>query len=102
METPEKLCDKFKQTPLQSAHRETGKLLEHKHDPFNYHKTLRKLIGQQKQKSIPPLETTDGEMLTDELQKANLLNDYFASQTELTEIPTLPDTVSVSFYPVYV
>ena len=73
--------------------RETGNLLEHKHDPFNYHKTLRKIIGQQKQKSIPPLETTDGEMLTEESQKANLLNDYFASQTELTETPTLPDTV---------
>ena len=79
---------------LRSQHiqTETGKLLEYKHNPFKYHKTLQTIIGHKKQKPIPPLETIDGELITDDAQKANLLNDYFASQTELSTIPALPDT----------
>ena len=76
----------------QHIQNEAGKLLEYKHDPFKYHKTLKSLIGRQKRQTIPPLDTTDGETITDESQKANLLNDHFASQTELSETPTLPNT----------
>ena len=76
----------------QHIHSETGKLLLYKHDPFNYHKTLKSLTGQHKRQDIPPLETNEGETITDDSQKANILNNYFAQQTELRDVPTLPET----------
>jgi len=52
---------------------------------------MKTLIGRKKGLIIPPLDTPDGETITDEQQKANLLNDNFASQTQLGETPSLPD-----------
>ena len=42
--------------------------------------------------TIPPLEGTNGDTLTDDYQKATLLNDYFASQStvDITDAHTLP------------
>ena len=68
-----------------------GKLLDQKHNPFKYHRTLKTLIGRKKGLIIPPLDTPDGETITDEQHKANLLNDNFASQTKLGETPALPN-----------
>ena len=68
-----------------------SKLVNQKHNPFKYHKTLKTLIGRKKGLVIPPLESTEGDTITDEQQKANLLNEHFASQTQLGTTPTLPD-----------
>ena len=68
-----------------------SQLLSQKHDPFKYHRTLQTLIGRKKGLIIPPLDGPNGETITDEQQKADLLNDTFASQTQLPETPNLPD-----------
>ena len=81
----------------QHIHTQVGKLLHNKHDAFKYHKTLKTLIGHNKGSSIPPLSTDDslnGTTVTDEQEKSNILNDFFASQTQLTDIPSLPDTTA--------
>ena len=81
----------------QHIHTQVGKLLHNKHDAFKYHKTLTTLIGHNKGPSIPPLSTDDslnGTTVTDEQEKSNILNDFFASQTQLTDIPSLPDTTA--------
>ena len=58
-------------------------LVEYKHDPFTYHKVLKSLIGRKHQKDIPTLEIDNGDLVTDETHKANILNDHFVSQTNL-------------------
>ena len=50
------------------------------------------MIGRTKAQTIPPLETADGDIATENRQKANMLNNYFASQTRLnTDTLNLPD-----------
>ena len=58
-------------------------LTESKHDPFTYHKILKSLTGRKHHTDIPTLETDSGDLVTDETKKADILNDYFASQTNL-------------------
>ena len=62
---------------------EITKLFEHKHDPRSYHNTLRGLIGKKGNHTIPPLISQDGTPITDEYDKATILNEHFASQTRL-------------------
>ena len=80
----------LKQKELQ---KHINKLVEHKKDPYMYHKTLKTLIGRTNSNIIPPIETDDHEIITDNMQKANLMNDYFVSQTK-------PDTSKLSL-PIY-
>ena len=81
---------RLKQNELQ---KHINKLVEHKQDPHKYHKILKTLIGRNKSDTIPPIENEDHEIISNNLQKANLMNDYFVSQTNL-------DTSNLSL-PVY-
>ena len=62
---------------------EITKLFERKHDPRSYHNTLRGLIGKKGNHTIPPLISQDATPITDEDDKATILNEHFASQTRL-------------------
>ena len=64
------------------------KLLTLKHDPYKYHQTLRNITGRSRDDTIPPLEGLDGNILTDDFDKATLLNDHFVAQSTLN----IPDT----------
>ena len=67
-------------------------LIEHQQDPYRYHQTLKSLIGGNQHREIPALETTNGDLVTNETDKADILNKYFASQTDLnTQSLKLPD-----------
>ena len=66
-------------------HREVQKLLQQKQNLHKYHKTLRAITGRTQNHDIPPL-LEDGSVLTDDQEKATLLNDYFARQSTL-DIP---------------
>ena len=54
-----------------------------KQNPHKYHQILSNLTGRQSAQPIPPLLKPDGEAVLDDTDKAQLLNDYFASQTRL-------------------
>ena len=70
---------------LRNAHvkLQVNKLLASKQNPHKYHQTLKKITGRNKKQTIPPLETPAGDTATGNKQKANLLNRFFVSQTEL-------------------
>ena len=72
-----------KRLKQQHIQRQVNKLLEHKRDPYKYHQTLRTITGRARDESIPPLEGPDGELLTDDFDKATLLNEYFANQATI-------------------
>ena len=79
---------------LRNAHlkMQVNKLLGSKLNPHKYHQTLKNIMGRTKNQTIPPLETVDGETVTDNTQKANILNDFFVSQTQLhTDALSLPE-----------
>lgn len=67
---------------------EVNKLLAQKTDPQKYHQTLRRILGRPRTDTMPPLETSDGEIITDDYSKATLLNNHFARQSTLD----LPDS----------
>ena len=73
---------------------QVGKLLEHRHDPRSYHTILKNITGRKVGCSIPPLISQDGTPITEDLDKATILNDHFASQTRLDtkdkQIPHIP------------
>ena len=58
-------------------------LLQCKQSPFKYHATLKTIIGRTSDQIIPPLVNKDGTITTDDDQKATLLNNHFAEQSEL-------------------
>ena len=60
------------------------RLLERKHDPYKYHQILRNITGRKRHDHIPPLLTTGGNTVTNDADKATLLNDHFATQSQLT------------------
>ena len=62
---------------------EVQKLLSSKNDPHKYHQLLRQMTGKTKTQTLPPLIKPDGETITDDHAKANLLNDHFANQSRL-------------------
>ena len=58
-------------------------LLQSKQSPFKYHNTLKSIIGRANNHNIPPLENTDGNIITENGHKAALLNSHFAKQSDL-------------------
>ena len=50
---------------------------------WQYHQILKTITSSKKDRSIPPLEKPNGETVTDNRQKATLLNDYFAAHSRL-------------------
>ena len=81
-------------------HSEVNKLTENKQNPHKYHQILGNLTGRKFVQPIPPLIQSDGETVSDDKHKAQILNDYFASQTRLdvitvTRIPQTTHTRSV-------
>ena len=72
---------RLKEHHLQS---QIHKLLQHKQNPYKYHQILRNITRRSKRSIIPPLETPDGETVTDDYDKAILLNNHFASQSLIT------------------
>ena len=82
-------------------HRLVQKLITHKRDPYKYHQTLRNITGRQRDDTIPPLARPDGDIVTDDFDKATLLNDYFASQSTV-HVPNthVPPQNNISTAPV--
>ena len=62
---------------------EVNKLTENKQNLHKYHQILGNLTGRKYAQPIPPLLKSDGETVSDAKCKAQILNDYFASQTRL-------------------
>ena len=58
-------------------------LINKKQNPHAYFQILGTLSGRRHTQPIPPLVKPDGETVTLDKDKAQLLNDYFASQTQL-------------------
>ena len=58
-------------------------LLQHKHDPYKYHKILKDISGRRQNDSIPSLVQHDGTTVTNDMDKATLFNNHFAAQTQL-------------------
>ena len=62
------------------------KLLDKKKDPRAYHRILQNLIGRKKKNDMPPLIGLDGTPITDDFDKATILNKHFADQTRLDTV----------------
>ena len=85
-DTNKRLKDQYIQSQV-------AKLLAHKKDPRSYHHILKNIMGKSVARRMPPLIAHDGTPITDEYDKATILNDYFASQTRLEthgrQVPTI-------------
>ena len=64
------------------------KLLSYKQNPYKYHQTLRAMTGRKRDDTIPPLQSADGDIITDDIEKATLLNNHFTAQSTLNIPPT--------------
>ena len=58
-------------------------LLESKKDPFKYHTIVKNITGIRRDASIPPLIAENGDVITDDHLKAQILNSYFSAQTDI-------------------
>ena len=72
-----------KQTRDEYFKRNVNKLLLHKQSPYKYHTILKKIMGRTGNQSLPPLVQLDGTTVTNDDQKATLLNNHFAKQSQL-------------------
>ena len=68
--------------------REVSKLLTLKPNPQRYHQTLRRIMGRSRHDTIPQLQGPNGVVMTNDDEKATLLNTYFAAQSTLN----IPDS----------
>ena len=75
---------------MKSEHfqRQVQLLLSQKHNPYKYHKTLRTITGRKRDDTIPPLQVDNGDIITDDIEKATLLNNHFTAQSTLNIPPT--------------
>ena len=78
-------------------------LLSQKHDPHKYHQTLRTMTGRKRDDTIPPLQSANGDIITDDTDKATLLNSHFTAQSTLnipsTQNPPTQDPNSATSIP---
>ena len=58
-------------------------LLENKKDPFKYHTILKGITGLSRNTEIPPLIAENGDVISDNLLKAEAFNSYFCTQTDI-------------------
>ena len=59
------------------------RLIENKLNPKKYHDILKTIVGRERKSCIPPaLVDTNGQIYEDDADKANILNNYFASQSQ--------------------
>ena len=84
-----------RQLKKQHILKQVSTLLENKQNPHKYYQTLRNITGRKQNHSIPPLETADRQTLTDDKDKATLLNQFFAAQSNLN----IPDTQPIHATP---
>ena len=64
------------------------KLLSYKQNPYKYHQTLRAMTGRRRDDTIPPLQSDNGDIITDDIEKATLLNNHFTAQSTLNIPPS--------------
>ena len=84
------LNKKLKENHLQS---QVNILLLSKKNPHEYHRTLKNMMGRSQAETIPPLIGPDGIPLTQDSDKADLLGDFFARQSQLdTDDQPIPRT----------
>ena len=76
-----KVTDINRHLKTQYIRNQVNKLIENKQDPRRYHQTLKNLLSKTEFSYIPPLEGAGGELCTDDISKANVLNAYFAAQS---------------------
>ena len=72
------------------------RLLENKQNTRKYHQILKGLMGRERILTMPPLIDANNKLYEDNIDKANLLNDFFARQSNDTLskqniLPSLPD-----------
>ena len=84
--------------------RQVKKLIDSKQNPQQYHQILKQMIGRERTLTLPPMLDERNEICENSLDKANLLNDFFANQSRTTvsehvvphclvnrEVPSLSD-----------
>ena len=59
------------------------KLLTQKNDPYKYHKTLRSITYRTRDDTIPPLLGPDGDVVTNDQDKATIFVNHFAAQSTI-------------------
>ena len=74
----------IKESKLAHQNRQVENLKNNSKHPKQWWSCLKSFIKPNSSSGIPPL-SADGEIITDDFQKANCLNNYFASQSCLTE-----------------
>ena len=81
--------------------KQVAKLIEQKQNIYKYHQTLRTITGRSRQEYIPPLLATNGDLVTDDPDKATLLNKHFTEQSTLhiPDTQTPPPTTNTSHIP---
>lgn len=57
-------------------------LSESKQNPQRYHMILNRILGRNKTETIPPLDGPNGTTIIDDVEKATLLNEHFAEQSQ--------------------
>ena len=70
--------------------KQSQQLISQKQNPRKYHAILKQMIGRRKISQIPPLEKADGELITEERDKAELLNYHFARQSTSERLTSFP------------
>ena len=60
------------------------RLSESRLNPYKYHQILKGMVGRKRSLILPPLIDEDDKIHQTDVAKANLLNDYFASQSKDT------------------
>ena len=66
----------------QHTRQQVQRLLSHNRNPYQYHKILRQTVTPKHCTNIPPLETNSQHMAATDEEKAAVLNNHFAAQTQ--------------------
>ena len=82
-------CMNRKYKEKQYTH-QVKRLSESKLNPYKYHQILKGMIGRKRSLPLPPLIDQNDQIHQTDVDKANLLNDYFASQSKETLTERIP------------